>query len=62
MIRPFTFFGLLIVLTFTLRHNVNVTWVLTIDKCPSNKKFDGSVYNVTIPSTLHLDLLKHHQI
>ena len=60
--QSFVFLFLLLIQSFGLKTNLNGGWRLTIDKCPQGNKLTGKDYNVTIPSTFHLDLLKHDQI
>lgn len=56
------FFFALVLLSLNLKTENHKSWQLTIDKCPSNAKVLNGALDVTIPSTFHLDLLKHKKI
>lgn len=60
MIKPclIVILTILLLKSFALKSNVNGFWQLSIDKCSKPSQIESKKYNVTIPSTLHLDLLK----
>jgi hypothetical protein len=47
----------MLALSASIKVPVEGEWTLSIDRA-AGKLSAGSTYNVTIPSTLHLDLLK----